>query len=152
MEIFIRVVNRYNGLEKVPVKHSPGVDLYHSERHMLDRIGDNPQMNISELARASGVTKGAISQVVKKLEKKGFVKRYKKAANDKEVFLELTERGEKAWEERKKTNEENIDPLRRELELHPDEHVAFLVHMFRWLDKYMNAAEEMLKSHDRAGG
>jgi DNA-binding MarR family transcriptional regulator len=151
MDLFIRVVNKYNGLERVPLKHSPGPGLYHSERHMLDRIGDNPHMNITELARASGVTKGAISQIVKKLETKGVVRRYKKAANDKEVFIELTETGKKTCEERRRTNKETIGPLREELELHSDEHVAFLVHMFHWLDEFMNQTAKMMKSHDPPG-
>ena len=83
-------------------------------------------MNLTELARASGVTKGAISQIVKKLETKGVIRRYKKAANDKEVFIELTETGKKTCEERKRTNKETMGPLREQLELHSDEHVAFL--------------------------
>jgi DNA-binding MarR family transcriptional regulator len=151
MDLFIRVVNKYNGLEKVPIEHSPGLGLYHSERHMLDRVGVNPDMNITELARASGVTKGAISQIVKKLETKGVIRRYKKAANDKEVFIELTETGKKICEERRRTNEETIGPFREQLALHPDEHVAFLVHMFHWLDKFMDQAAKMMKSRDPAG-
>ncbi len=151
MDLFIRVVNKYNGLEKVPVKHSPGLGLYHSERHILDRVGVNPHMNMTELARASGVTKGAISQIVKKLETKGVIRRYKKAANDKEVFIELTEAGKKTCEERRRTNKETIVPLRKELEIYSDEHVAFLVHMFHWLDEFMDQARKMMKSHDSAG-
>ncbi len=151
MDLFIRVVNKYNGLEKVPVKHSPGLGLYHSERHMLDTVGVNPDMNMTELARASGVTKGAISQIVKKLETKGVIRRYKKASNDKEVFIELTETGKKICEERRRTNKETIRPLREELESHADEHVAFLVHMFRWLDEFMDQAAKIMKSHGPAG-
>jgi len=151
MDLFIRVVNKYNGLEKVPVKHSPGLGLYHSERHMLDMVGVNPHMNMTELARASGVTKGAISQIVKKLETKGVIRRYKKAANDKEVFIELTETGKKICEERRRANEETIKPFREELALHADEHVAFLVHMFQWLDKFMDQAAKTMKSHGPAG-
>ena len=147
MDLFIRVVNKYNGLEKVPVKHSPGLGLYHSERHMLDRIADNPHMNITELARASGVTKGAVSQIVKKLETKGVIRRYKKAANDKEVFIELTETGEKTCEERRRANKETMGPFREELELHSDEHVAFLVHMFHWLDEFLDQTGKTMKSH-----
>ncbi len=146
MDLFIRIVNKYNGLEKVPVMHSPGLGLFHSERHMLDRVGDNPRMNMTELARASGVTKGAVSQIVKKLETKGVLRRYKKAANDKEVFIALTEIGEKTCEERRKTNKETIGPLREELEFHPDEHVAFLVHMFHWLDEFMDQTAKTMKS------
>ncbi|MGA2936652.1 MAG: MarR family transcriptional regulator [Syntrophobacteraceae bacterium] len=151
MDLFIRVVNKYNGLEKIPVKHSPGIGLYHSERHMLDRVGAHPHMNITELARASGVTKGAISQIVKKLETKGVIRRYKRAANDKEVFIELTETGKKTCEERRRTNKETIVPLRDELDLYSDEHVAFLVHMFHWLDEFMDQTAKMMKSHGPAG-
>jgi DNA-binding MarR family transcriptional regulator len=147
MDLFIRAVNKYNGLEKVPVRHSPGLGLYHSERHMLDRIGDNPHMNMTELARASGVTKGAVSQIIKKLETKGVISRYKKAANDKEVFIELTETGKKTCEKRRRTNKETIRPLREELDLHSDEQVAFLVYMFHWLNELLDQTGKMMKSH-----
>jgi DNA-binding MarR family transcriptional regulator len=150
MDLFIRVVNKYNGLEKVPVRHSPGVGLYHSERHMLDRIGDNPHMNMTELARASGVTKGAISQIVKKLETKEVIRRLKKAANDKEVFVELTETGKKICEERRKNNKETIRPLREKLDLHSDENVAFLVEMFLWFDEFLDRAGKVMQSHGPA--
>ena len=119
-----------------------------SVRHMPDTVGVNPHMNITELARASGVTKGAISQIVKKLETKGVIRRYKKAANDKEVFIELTETGKKTCEERRRINKETIVLLREELDLHSDGHVAFLVHMFHWLDEFMDQTAKMMKSHD----
>jgi len=75
IELFIRMVNKYNSIEKVPARHGTRHNLYHSERHMLDKIGDNPGMNVTEFANTVGVTKGAISQVVTKLEKKGVVTR-----------------------------------------------------------------------------
>ena len=146
MDLFIRIVNKYNELEKIPLMHSPGLGLYHSERHMLDRVGDNPHMNMTELARASGVTKGAVSQIVKKLETKGVIRRYKKAANDKEVFIELTKTGERTCEERRRTNKETIKPLREELEFHSDDDVAFLVYMFHWLDEFMDQAAMTMRS------
>jgi DNA-binding MarR family transcriptional regulator len=114
---------------------------------MLDRVGVNPHMNLTELARASGVTKGAVSQIIKKLETKGVISRYKKAANDKEVFIELTETGKKTCEKRRRTNKETIRPLREELDLHSDEQVAFLVYMFHWLNELLDQTGKMMKSH-----
>jgi len=148
MEFFLRIVNKYNALERIPAQCTPDYGLYHSERHMLDRVGDNPDMNITELARASGVTKGAISQIVKKLEAKGIIRKHKKAANDKEVFIHLTEAGREVYEERRRTNEEAIRPLIEELKRHPDEKVVFLVSMFDWFDKFMDQAEERMKSDE----
>jgi len=147
MELLLRVVNKYNALEKIPVRRSSGYGLYHSERHMLDRIGDNPDMNITDLARASRVTKGAISQIVKKLETKEIIRRYKKAANDKEVFIQLTEAGRVVYEKRRRTNKEAIEPLCEELKRHSDDKIVFLVYMFHWLDEFMDQTGQRMKSH-----
>ena len=81
---FIKLANKYNSLEKIPADYGVGKDLYHSERHLLDQIGDYPEKNITELAQFMGVTKGAISQTVKKLETKG---QYHLSQNDFIYFL-----------------------------------------------------------------
>jgi DNA-binding MarR family transcriptional regulator len=81
-DLLIQMVNKYNALEKAPVKLKKGHTLYHSERHMIDNIGANPEMNITEFAESLGVTKGAISQVVSKLEKKGMVKRRRRKGSN----------------------------------------------------------------------
>lgn len=151
MHLFLRVVHKYNALEKIPVKHSAKHDLYHSERHMLDRIADNPHLNISDLAKHAGVTKGAISQIVKKLEDKGIVSRLKKESSDKEVFVELTALGKSVYAERKKINSETIAPLVRELKRYSDDGVGTVVEMFRWLDKYMDQSSENMKAAHRDG-
>ena len=146
-ELFLRVVNKYNAFEKLPARHAEGHGLYHSERHMIDRIGDNPGMNITGLARASGVTKGAISQIVKKLEAKGIVERRKGAANDKEVFVLLTETGRELYKERRKINRKTIEPLIEELKRHSEDKVEFLAAMFRWLEGFIDKAIERMRSH-----
>ncbi len=146
MELFIRAVRRYNALEKIPVKVG-AKHLYHSERHFLDKIGDHPGVNITEFARAVGITKGAVSQVVKKLESKGLVSRYKSSSNDKEVFLDLTRAGRDIYILHKKTNEETIKPLSEKLKQHSDDKVEFLISMFRWINDYLDQGREQMKGH-----
>lgn len=138
MELFIQAVHKYNALEKIPVTTSSKHHLYHSERHLLDKIGDHPGVNVTEFARAVGITKGAVSQVVKKLESKGFVKRYKSSTNDKEVFLELTRAGRDIYIKHKRTNEETLKPLVEKLKKHSDDKIAFLIDMFTWIGKYLD--------------
>jgi DNA-binding MarR family transcriptional regulator len=151
MELFIRVTNKYNALEKIPARHGTKYDLYHSERHILDTIGDRPGLNVTELAGVVGVTKGAISQIVRKLESKGFARRYKKSTNDKEVFIELTRAGTGIHETRRKINKETVMPLVEELERYPDDKVAFLVSMFRWLDAFMDDNSKRMGMRKKAG-
>ncbi len=151
IELFIRMVNKYNALEKIPARHGTRHALYHSERHMLDKIGDNTGMNVSEFAAAAGVTKGAISQLVTRLDKKGIVRRYKKSTNDKEVFLELTKSGQEVYKKHKKINEQTILPLNEELNKHSDEKVEFLLEMFKWFDDYLDSSRKKMEEHHKQG-
>lgn len=148
MELFIKAVHKYNALEKHPSKAGKKHDLYHSERHFLDKIGDHPGMNMTEFAGATGITKGAVSQVVKKLENKGLVKRYKGSVNAKEVFIELTKDGRDIYIHHKKKNEETIKPLTEELKKYPDDKIDFLVAMFAWIGKYLDESNiKHMKEH-----
>jgi DNA-binding MarR family transcriptional regulator len=147
MELFIQAVHKYNALEKIPVKVGSKHDLYHSERHLLDKIGDQPGVNVTEFARAVGITKGAVSQVVKKLENKGFVRRYKSSSNDKEVFLELTRAGRDIYIKHKKTNEETLKPLIEKLKKYPDDKIDFLIAMFTWIGEYLDQGRKQMKEH-----
>ena len=63
------------------------------EVHTLSAIEDNPGINVSELALMWKRTKGAISQTVTKLEKKGYIMRRKQEGNAKTVLLYPTETG-----------------------------------------------------------
>ncbi|MHB8793035.1 MAG: MarR family transcriptional regulator [Thermoleophilia bacterium] len=146
MSLFLRIVNKYNAMEKLPVAHGKTGELYHSERHMLDAVAANTDLNITEHAAVIGVTKGAISQIAKKLEEKGFVRRYKKGGNDKEVYLELTGQGRKIAESRKQLNEETMKPLLDELSRHSAKEVDFLVTMFRWMDGYFDESRKQMEA------
>jgi DNA-binding MarR family transcriptional regulator len=58
-------------------------------------IDDYPDKNITKLAEHQGVIKGAISQLIRKLEAKGIFVR-KELITRKNVCLELTDKG-KEW-------------------------------------------------------
>ena len=86
-------------LTKIESLHTPshdfgtGVPLYRKEIHTLQAIGRHPKINITALAEYMGVTKGAISQTVAKLIKKGMVRKQYAQGSKKEVILELTDLG-----------------------------------------------------------
>ena len=148
---FVRERESVQLLEKIPVDYGTDQVLYHSERHMIDQIGDHPGMNMSEFARVMGVTKGAVSQVVKKLETKGVVRRYKSADNDKEVFIELTGPGRDIYAKHKEVNAESIGPLYEELKKYSDDKVYFLVEIFKWFDSFLDSAREQMLKHSKGG-
>lgn len=86
-------------LTKVELLHTPsrdfgtGVPIYRKEIHTLQAIGRHPRINITALAEHMGVTKGAVSQTVAKLIKKGMVRKTYAKGSKKEVILGLTNLG-----------------------------------------------------------
>lgn len=96
-ESFHRILNKMMIIEKTPRTFGSEFLLYPSEIHTIEAIGKNPGLNITELARKQGVTKGAVSQTISKLVKKGFVIKMKDVNNDRGVFLKLSKPGEKAF-------------------------------------------------------
>jgi DNA-binding MarR family transcriptional regulator len=147
IDSFLRLVNKYNALERHPITFGTSYYFYHSERHMLDIVGDDPGLNITEFAKKAGVTKGAISQVVSKLEKKGALKRFKSEANDKEIRLELTELGKKIYAHHQSVNQDTIDYLWREFKKHPEGKIEFLMDIFSSFEQYLDQSKTKMEAN-----
>lgn len=96
-QTLVRVINKAVENEKKP-RHFGIPELLHaSEIHMVMHIGDNPGMHVSELARIAGVTRGAVSQLVSKLEKKGLVTKTEDPENSLKTVPVLTNKGNVAY-------------------------------------------------------
>lgn len=145
MALLERVVVKYNTLERYSARSEAGEKIYSSERQMIDAVGGLPPMNVTDLARASGVTKGAVSQAIKKLEAKGLLRRVKRSGNAKEKFIELTEEGRTVYKGHRLTEEETTAPLIRELERQTDDKVEFLIRMLKWFDWYLELSKAAVK-------
>ncbi len=77
-------------------------ELFESEIHMIMYIKDNPDLHVSGLANKIGVTKGAVSQTVTKLVKKGMVLKVRDDNNLSRTLLRLTPKGKIAYREHEK--------------------------------------------------
>ena len=97
MDLFARLLNKAAIIEREPVDTGDGVLLYTSEIHLIDMAGRFPTESMSALASHLGITKGAVSQTVKKLEKKGYLERIKREGNKKTVHIRLTDSGIQAF-------------------------------------------------------
>lgn len=78
---------------KAPHDYGTGETYTAVEVHTLKRIADNCGTTVTELAKEYAKTKGAISQILKKLETKDLI--YRKVAddNDNKYHLYLTDKG-----------------------------------------------------------
>lgn len=92
VDILHQVANFYVST-KVPLDYGTGEEFTAVEVHTLKHIADNPGITVTELARDYGKTKGAISQILKKVEGKGLIRREADPSNDNRALLYLTEKG-----------------------------------------------------------
>ena len=93
MQKFDRVLMTMESIHSPSFSFGTGVLMYRREIHTIQAIGRNPGINVTTLAEHMGVTKGAVSQIIKKLNKKGLVRKTHAIGNAKEAILELTELG-----------------------------------------------------------
>lgn len=92
IDLFTRILHLYSVIDKRPKDFGTGDLLYVTEIHAIHYIGANPEINMTQLAEISGVTRGAISQTVKRLVSKHYIARYK-SKNKKEINLRLSDKG-----------------------------------------------------------
>ena len=92
IDTFLKILHTYSAIEKKPKDLGTGDLLFVSEMHAISIIGKNPEINLSQLAEITGVTRGAISQIVKRLISKRYIARYN-TRNNKEVNLRLSDKG-----------------------------------------------------------
>ncbi|NLV26578.1 MAG: MarR family transcriptional regulator [Methanomicrobiales archaeon] len=94
---WIRIINKMMAFEKNPRDFGSGNLLSNSEIHMIMVIGKNPGLNVTSLSLELGITKSAVSQMIRKLVQKKLVDRTQLPDNDKEIRLSLTPRGKIAF-------------------------------------------------------
>jgi DNA-binding MarR family transcriptional regulator len=97
LETMLRIINKASELIVEPRVFGTEV-LYASEIHMIDVIGRNPGIHVTEIANKLKITKGAVPKIIRKLLQKELIYRYQAKDNKKMVLFELTEKGHTAFQ------------------------------------------------------
>ncbi len=88
-----RVLSKYTMIERKVFDFGVGIKLYPSEVHTLSTVDRLGGCGITELAKESGVTKGAASQLVSKLVGKDLLVKEPDPQNGSRVIIRVTETG-----------------------------------------------------------
>lgn len=111
LEQFYQLANRMNKMQNKSLSF-PGTEPLNTPAiHLIDVIGKHNNITTTEIAEILGVTKGAVSQMTSKLERRKFIKRKKDKGNEKEVHFFLTAEGLKVYQEHEKLHEELYSEL-----------------------------------------
>lgn len=95
MPAFYRFVSLYQGYMNMTRDYGDGVQHSMVEMHILAIICQEPGISVGQVAQQWGHTKGAASQNVTKLEKRGLIVRAKLPHNAREVHLYPTKQGQR---------------------------------------------------------
>jgi DNA-binding MarR family transcriptional regulator len=144
-ETFLRIINKFKVLEKIPIDHGTGDLLYASEINTLEIIGDSPGINLTQLAQKKGVTKSAVSQIVTKLVNKQLVIRNQSPDHEKVFFLELTDAGKVAFKNHEKFHEKYDSPMIEKLLGMNNEQLDLVVGTFKMLESTIDSYLDDLK-------
>lgn len=92
-----RVLNKILFLSKKRLFQFRGVEFFPSEVHLMLVIKEEIATNATRMAEQLGVTKGAVSQALTRLEKKGVLIKTKDPSNKNELTLAFTPFGTKVF-------------------------------------------------------
>ncbi len=81
---------------KIARSYGTGHKLTYSDISLLKCVQRNGNAKAGELSQFLGITNGAVAQLAKKLEEKGYLEPYRITGNKKEVYYRLTPDGEEA--------------------------------------------------------
>ena len=116
-------------------------NFVNTEMHIVKIIKEHDEIHVTGIARILGVTKGAVSQVLGRLEKKGVVVKERDDKNMSRLVLKLTPKGERLYESHEAFHEEINETIKETLENSTEENRIFL-------KNFLDAVEtRMLKIH-----
>ena len=87
---FVTVCSSMNA---IPKQYAPGITLTMTEASTVEEIAEHPGVTAAQLCKKWNRTRGALSQLVKKLEQKGFICREKCEDHDHMQLLYPTVKG-----------------------------------------------------------
>ncbi len=135
---FASVALKYSASEELPISVDETTIVSTKEAHVIQAIGDNEKIGVTELGNYFGISKSASSQMVSKLDSKGFIKKLRSEENNKEVNLVLTELGQKAYKAHEETHSSDNEYLLAKLSTFSLSQISTLSVMLESIEEIMD--------------
>jgi DNA-binding MarR family transcriptional regulator len=138
-EKFSNLLKLYKEVETRPRNFGTDELLTGTEIHLIETIGENAEsLSVTDLSRLLGVTKGAVSQNLKKLEKKGLTYKEEDPRNVSRSIVRLTSKGKAAFYSHKHWHETLDGGYFNYLEQLGEGKIEFLLKFMINIEKMLN--------------
>lgn len=138
----MRIVAKISELDRKIRYYGTDCPLYEAEIHMIKSIKENEGIHVTGLADMLGVTKGAVSQIIMKLEHKGMIIKDTDPKNLSRLVLRLTPKGETAHLHHEKLHQKYNELFNVMLENATEENKTFLKNFLNSLDQQIDIFEK----------
>lgn len=136
-EASLAVRMHQNAMEEVDEAAAEYLGINRTDARCLDIIDQHGHLTAGELARESGLTTGAVTALLDRLEERGYVRRVRDKSDRRLVIVEMTEKARRrAWEVFGPIAEEGFT----ELDRFTDEELTFI-------RDFMSVGREILIGH-----
>lgn len=134
----LRVMSELSKFDKQTRSYGTDEHLFDAEIHMIKSVKENEGIHVTGLAELLGVTKGAVSQIIMKLQKKGMIIKDTDPRNLSRLMLRLTSKGEIAYLYHEKFHQELDDLVNGILDKATEDKKVFL-------KSFLDSFEEKLR-------
>jgi DNA-binding MarR family transcriptional regulator len=135
---FAELAELWIQIDKKPQRFGTDQDIYRAEVQLIEVLGRSDGLSVTDIAGILGITKGAVSQTLKKLEQKGLVAKNADPLNQSRLLVGLTAKGKVAYYSHEHWHETMDGGFR-------DYFMSLPEDKLRFLDEFLSKVEEFLK-------
>jgi len=110
-DILVVLFNDIMDIEQNAIITGEFRDISNNDMHIIEAIGINEPKNMSSIAKRLTVTMGTLTTSMNSLVKKEYVNRERSEADRRVVYISLTEKGKRAYEQHARFHHEMIEAV-----------------------------------------
>lgn len=137
-EYSLRLINKYNRRTAKPRHYGTEELLYAAEVHMLNVIGTHENVTVTELARLTGITKGAVSQTLSKLSDKSLIEKHITENRRSQINIVLTEKGRQIFQYHRDMHKNTREKIYAQLDTLDDKAKETIGNIMKELDNMLD--------------
>lgn len=147
--LFQGIMAKYASMEDAAIRLvNVAHPLFKGELHLITCIRGHPEANVTALAKILGVTKGAVSQVIRRLEAKGMILRV--GRNKKEFVCALTQSGLEACTAHDEFHKGHFRELERAMAGMTAKEIFFIEKVFIEIDSFYEVFQKRVAARIRS--
>jgi len=140
--LLMRIAMQCGSIESKIRQYGTDVPVYEAEIHLIKAIEETDIRHVSGLAGVLGVTKGAVSQLIAKLHKKGLVEKAADENNLSKLSISLTGKGKSALARHEEVHEMFDALVEKELSRCPAECQGALLNFLKDVSLRLDSWQE----------